>query len=200
MENKRGFFVVVTLDRFDELRKFLVSLSKFHKDYPVCIYVAKDKIDSFRAKTKMAFLTPFPLTVFMDTDIYVNGRLDYLFEIAAKYKIGIVRHPRSKRLNSGVIAFPKCIMQKFSKKWALKFEERVKEGRLIEGEWDQTIFNELAPEMPIQEVSTDYNATFHDITPEEELKRWKDIKVFHFLHSWPTDKEKFKSYRLFMEL
>ncbi|GAI04067.1 unnamed protein product, partial [marine sediment metagenome] len=56
------------------------------------------------------------------------------------------------------------------------------------------------PEMPIEELSTDYNATFHDITPEEELKRWKDIKIFHFLHSWPKDKKKFKSYRLYMEL
>lgn len=200
MESKRGFFIVVTLDRFDELRRFLVSLFKFHQDYPVCILIAKDKIDAFRIKTKAALLTPFPLTVFMDTDIYINGKLDYLFEVAAKYKIGVVRHPRSKRLNSGVIAFPKCIMQKFSKKWTEKFDERVESEGLIEGEWDQTIFNELAPEMPIQELSTDYNATFHDISPWTEKQRWKDIKVFHFLHSWPTDKEKFKSYRLFMKL
>ena len=200
MENKRGFFVVVTLDRLDELRKFLISLSKFHKDYPVSIYLAKDRIDAFRAKTKMAFLTPFPLTVFMDVDIYVNGKLDYLFEIAAKYKVGVIRHPHSGDLNTGVIAFPKCIMQKFSKKWAEIFDERLKDGTLQFKEYDQGVFNTLAPEMPIEELSTDYNATFHDITPEEEIKRWKDIKVFHFLHSWPTDKEKFKSYKLYMEL
>ena len=195
-ENKRGFFVVITLDRFDELKRFLISLSKFHKDYPICIYVAKDSIDSFRIKTKAAFLTPFEYNVVIDIDIFVNGRLHYLFEVAEKGKIGVVRHPRSKALNTGVVAFSKAILQVFSNTWTEIYNKRV--GRGFVG--DQGIFNELAPKMPIQEISTDYNATFHDITPEEELERWDDIRVFHFLHSWPLDKKKFKSYRLSMEL
>jgi len=197
IEDKRGFFVVITLDRFDDLRRFLISLSKFHKDDPVCIYVAKDKTDVFRIKTKASFLTPFEYTVVIDTDIYVNGKLDYLFEVAEKGKIGIVRHPNSKALNLGVVAFQKSIMQEFSKMWTEIYNRRVKGGGFVD---DQGIFNELAPTMPIEEISSDYNATFHDITPEEELERWDDIKIFHFLHSWPKDKEKFKSYRLYMEL
>ena len=200
MENKRGFFVVVTLDRFEELRKFLISLSKFHKDIPVCIYVAKDLKDAFRAKTKMAFLTPFPFTVFMDVDIYINGKLDYLFEVAGRHRIGVVRHPRSGDINTGVIAFPKCIMLKYSKEWTELYDKRDAAKTLRSLGDDQGVFNTLAPEMPIEELSSDYNATFHDITPEEEIKRWDKIKVFHFLHSWPTDKEKFKSYRLYQEL
>ena len=200
MKNRRGFFTVVTLDRFDELRRFLISLSKFHPDVPVCIYVAKDRLDAFRSKTQTAFLSPFDLTVLIDVDIYVNGKLDYLFDVAEQEKIGIVKHPRSGDLNTGVVCFSKSIMQPFSKKWTKIFDERLKDKSLFRLEYDQGIFNTLAPEMPLRELSTDYNATFHDITPEEELERWDEIKIFHFLHSWPEDKEKFKSYRLFMEL
>lgn len=196
----RGFFVVITLDRIEELRKFLVSLSKFHKDYPVCIYTAKGKIDTFRIKTQAAFLTPFEHTVVIDTDIFVNGKLDYLFEVAEKGKIGVIRHPNSKQLNAGVICFSKFVMQPFSKKWTELYDKGAADGTLKEFEWDQTILNKLAPTMPIEELSTDYNATFHDITPKEELARWKDIKIFHFLHSWPKDKTKFRSYQLYMKL
>ncbi len=200
MKNKRGFFVVITLDRLDELRRFLISLSKFHPDDPVCIYVAKDRLDAFRSKTQSAFLSPFEYTVLIDTDIYVNGKLDFLFTVAGGGNIGIVRHPSSGNLNTGVVCFSKSIMQPFSKRWTEIFDERLKDKSLFRLEYDQGAFETLAPEMPLKELSTDYNATFHDITPEEELERWDDVKIFHFLHSWPDDKERFKSYKLFMEL
>jgi len=178
----KGFFIVITLDRFEELRKFLLSLSKFHKEYPISIWIAKNVDDVFRIKTKAAILTPFNYTVVIDTDMYINGKLDYLFKVAENNKVGIVRH-KDGRLNAGLIVFAKDIMLFFSKKWNQIYEERLKQNKILKGEADQSIFNEFASELPLEELPFYYNATFHDITPEDEKKYWNKIKIFHFLHS-----------------
>jgi hypothetical protein len=179
--NERGFYCVITRDRLDDLFKFLKYLLQYN-NYPVYIAFADDMIDAYRKKTMIGFLSPFKSTVLIDTDIYVNGNLNYLFEIAEKGFIGIYRETTYPCLNSGVVAFPENIIKDLSSKWFSLYNRMIEKSlrrykKVVSFAYDQDILKE--------------------INPQFEADHWNEIKIFHFLHADPTDRKQFKCFRLY---
>ena len=197
---EKGFICISTLDRFEELRKFLISFHKFNF-LPIIALIARDMADAHRIKTLCAFYTPFKYSALLDTDILVNGDLSDMFYPALENRIGIVREKEAKCLNSGVIVFPLEKMKIICTEWNRKYEHRIKKGfEGKSGTWDQCILNDLLINLPIVELSSIYNHILKDYTPEQELELYDSVKLFHFLHAPDIDRNKYKSYQTFMSL
>ena len=139
----RGFFASITLDRFDDLRRFTTSLRKYNSE-PLIVMVAKDKEDAFRIKCNVAKYSPFDTTLMVDTDMLINGKLDYLFEEAEKGKIIIVPELTFPVWNAGVVVIPKQYLKQITDYVLPLFERRVPIRRKQEtGIWEQDFFNEI---------------------------------------------------------
>ncbi|GAG75311.1 unnamed protein product, partial [marine sediment metagenome] len=89
LKNK-GFICIFTLDRIEELRRFLTSF-KQHNSLPISILLARDAAEAHQFKTLCGFLTPYNFTAMLDIDILVNGNLNDFFAPAEDGKIGIVK-------------------------------------------------------------------------------------------------------------
>ena len=201
---EKGLIVVSTLDNFEELGRFLYSF-KQHNSFPVHVIVAKDIVDAHRAKTRCAFHSPFKFTIMIDTDILINGDLSELFKTAEQGFIGIVREKLHPVLNSGVVVFPTELMKEVCTLWNSRYEEKIlnpktKGKRSNLWYWDQDILNEILPQFPYKELPSIFNQILHDYTPEEELKIYDKIKVFHFLHHSNIDRYRYKSYKNYMAI
>jgi hypothetical protein len=199
--NERGFYCVITRDRLDDLFKFLKYLLQYN-NYPVYIAFADDMIDAYRKKTMIGFLSPFKSTVLIDTDIYVNGNLNYLFEIAEKGFIGIYRETTYPCLNSGVVAFPENIIKDLSSKWFSLYNRMIEKSlrrykKVVSFAYDQDILNAIINDYPIHLLPREYNCILKEINPQFEADHWNEIKIFHFLHADPTDRKQFKCFRLY---
>jgi len=200
MLSEKGFICISTLDRFDELGRFLKSFKKYNS-LPIIVLVANDIADAHRIKTNCAFLTPFLYTCLMDTDILVNGDLSEIFLPALQNRIGIVREKTFKVLNSGVIVFPREKMKVLCKSWNEKYEVRLKKGYDGKsGTWEQGILNDILKKFPVVELPSKFNHILKDYTPEQELEVYDSVKIFHFLHAPDIDRNKYKSYQTFMSL
>lgn len=197
---EKGFICIFTLDRMDDLRRFLTSYLK-HNSLPISVLFARNIEEAHRLKTRCGFLTPYDLTVLIDIDILVNGNLDDLFAPAEDGRIGIVREKKIPVLNSGVLVFPKDLMRDLCLIWNEKFEEKLIK-KIVDrlGTWEQGLLNEILPQFPYVELPSEFNHILHDYTPEEELKIYDKIKLFHFLHHHGIDRTKYKSYQTFMSL
>ncbi len=198
-----GFFTVITQDRIDDLRRFLVSLKR-HNSQPVQVIVVNRPIECFRYKSLSALLSPFEYTITIDTDIYVNGSLEHLFSIARKGKIGIYHEKKYPAYNCGVMAIPKGIGEKLCPEWNGLFERGLREPPKNDAERyykqiDQGYFNEIAHKYPIENLSQEYNYILKEHTPEEERKDFHKVKIFHFLHG-KLDLRQYLSYRTWMNL
>ena len=192
---KRGFIAIITPDRFDDLKKMNKSLRRFHQD-PMCLMVARDRVEAHRFKTQCALFTPFDFTIMLDTDIYVNGDLSLLFQTAEQGQIGLIRERFHKVLNSGVIAFEKKAMIPVCREWNIAYETRVREGNRDKyAVMDQDILRNVLGFYKYVELPCEYNMTFHDIDPHKEGLEWKNIKIFHFLHAPDVPREKYRSYK-----
>ena len=197
---KKGFICIFTLDRIDELRRFLTSFNK-HNSLPISILLANNTEDAHRLKTKCAFYSPFDFTCMLDIDILVNGNLNELFSIAEQGKIGIVREQGVKCLNSGVVVFPTELMKKLCLEWNKNYERKLIKGFSgKQGVWDQDILIPLLQKYPYIELPFIWNCIIKDRTPEKEIEIYDTIKIFHFLHHPEVPREKYKSYQTFMEL
>ena len=195
-----GFMCIFTLDRIDELRRFLTSF-KEDNSLPISIFLARDIKDAHRIKTLCGFYSPFENTVLIDIDMLVNGNLMDLFSIAEQGKIGIVREKVMNVLNSGLIVFPKKLMQEVCSHWNKRFEKSVALVQdEIKGTWEQGLLNDLLKRFPFIELPFEYNCIIKDRTPGEELKIYDSVKIFHFLHEPGIDREKYKSYQEFLKL
>ena len=217
MTNERGFYCVTTQDRIDQLFKFLKSFSRYN-NYPVYVAFANDKLDAYRKKTQVGFLSPFKTTVLIDTDIYVNGELTHLFEIAESGSIGIYHETTFNCFNSGVVAFPEAVLKDISPTWLPLYEQKIhnaieKNKRLSKYRrsyrenpgfqeltfcaYDQDILNNIIGKYPISKLPREYNCILKEITPQYEAEHWKDIKIFHFLHGNPDNRNLFKCFKLY---
>ena len=211
--NERGFYCVSTLDRVDHLNIFLKYLFQ-HNHYPVYIAFGDDKLDAYRKKAMIGLLSPFKTTVLIDTDIYVNGNLDYLFEIAEKGSIGIYRETTYPCWNSGVVAFPESILKEISSRWLPLYNQRIEKNleknkrlnkyhknkdiqELTFSAYDQDILNEIIGDYPIHPLPREYNCILKEIKPQFEVEHWNEIKIFHFLHGGPDHRKDFKCFRLY---
>jgi alpha-N-acetylglucosamine transferase len=193
---ERGFYVVITLDRMGDLQKFLPWLKKYNK-YPILVAIADDAIDAFRKKTMVGFLSPFDATVYLDTDVLVNGNLDYMFEVAENGKIGIYRETSFPICNAGILVIPKEVKKSLSEKWLPLYNAKRKHAI---GDWDQDILNSLLPQFPVCYLPREYNCILSEITPEQEREMFPRVKLFHFLHHGGVDRSKYKSWRIYQGL
>jgi len=201
---EKGFMCISSLDRFDELRRFLTSFQK-HNSLPICTFLARDIVEAHRIKSYCGWFTPFDHTVFLDTDMMINGDLSELFSIVGKERLGIVRERGVKVLNSGVLVFPKELMQNLNLEWNEGYETKIEGGfRGEKGTWDQDILNCLLKQNPKDyphiELPSKWNHIIKDVTPEEELRVYDEVKIFHFLHHPGVPRKKYKSYQEFMKL
>lgn len=197
---EEGFICIATLDRFDELRRFLTSFRK-HNNHPISILLAKDIADAHRIKTLCAFYSPFEFTCMLDIDMLVNAPLNDFFAPAKEGKIGVVREKGVGCINSGVLVFPTPMMKSFCELWNIHYERKLKKGfDGTHGTWDQDLLNVLIKKFPYVELSSNWNHILKDYTPEEELKIYDEVKIFHFLHAPDIDRTKYKSYQEFMKL
>ncbi|HUX79674.1 MAG TPA: hypothetical protein VMW10_08040 [Alphaproteobacteria bacterium] len=201
---EKGLICISTQNRFEELGRFLRSFLQ-HNSFPVHVIIARDIKDAHKQKTLCALHSPFKYTIMMDTDILVNGDLSPLFETAKQGFIGIVREKKTPVLNSGVIVFPTELMKKVCTTWTFMFDQKrfqLKNGKAVlpNGVWDQDILNDILPQFPYKELSSEFNHILHDLSPEEENKVYGTIKVFHFLHHPNIDRNLYKSFRTYMEL
>jgi len=199
-EQHKGFVCIFTLDRLDELKRFLHFFKK-HNSLPICCILARDIAEAHRIKTLCAFYTPFPFTCLIDIDILVNGDLTEIFDICLDGKLGLVRERTIPVLNTGVIVFPKEAMRRICPIWNDQYESKLKKGFTGEkGTWDQDLFNAIIKGFPHKEISTKFNHVIKDCTPEQELKIFDEILCFHFLHAPDIDRNKYKSYQTFMSI
>jgi len=198
--SNKGFICIFTLDRIEELRRFLTSFHK-HNSLPICILLAKDTADAHRLKTKCAFYSPFDFTCMLDIDMLINGNLDNLFSITPKDRIGIVRERGVKCLNSGVLVFSTSIMKNLCLEWNKIYERKLIKGFSgKQGTWDQDVLIPLLEKYPYKELPPVYNHILKDYSPDEELAMFDFIKIFHFLHASDVDRNKYASYQAFMAL
>lgn len=206
---KRGFLAISTLDRLDDLRRMIRSL-QIHNSEPVCVMLAKDKIQAHEFKTICASLSPFDFTIMLDTDIYINGNLGYLFKLAEQGFIAMhhegIYFFKEPVHNSGVIAFDKKPMMKICYEWNIEFRKKVIPTRkTYRGTYDQHILNTILynnkGRMQFFSLPAEYNWILKHHTPAEELASWKQIKIFHFLHDQdpvhPINKLLYKSWNLY---
>lgn len=200
LTSTKGFMCVFTLDRIDDLRRFLTSFNKYN-DFPIVALFARDIKDAHKLKTLCAFFTPFEHTAFLDIDMLVNGNLNALFSTATQGKIGIIKEKTVPVLNSGVLVFPKTLMQGLCTHWNRRYEKSVALiTDQIKGTWEQGLLNNLIVKFPHVELPSEFNHIIKDCSPEEELKIYDTIKIFHFLHHSGIEREKYKSYQEFMKL
>lgn len=192
-KNARGFYLVITLDRISDLRKCLYFLLKYNS-YPFYIAFADDEEDAFRKKTMIGFLSPFDTTIQLDTDTLVNGNLDFMFEVGERGFIGLKHETRFDLYNAGISVIPKDLKVPLSTEWLALYNSKLNKKK---GCWDQDILNELIKKYPVFDLPLEYNCILQEITPAQEAEMWDMVKIFHFLHSNATDRNKFKSWQLY---
>lgn len=196
----KGFLCIFTLDRIDELRRFLKSYQKFN-DLPISILLAKDTADAHRLKTLCAFYSPYDFTCMLDIDIMVNANLRGIFALVPDGKIGIVREKGMPVLNSGVLVFNTDSMKKLCEIWNKNYERKLIRGFSgKQGTWDQDLLIPLLFKNLYIELPFTWNCIVKDRSPEEELKIYNQVKIFHFLHAPDIDRTKYKSYQEFIKL
>jgi len=116
---KRGVIYIYWGDKVQkELDRSVNSISKIHPDLDIHLHKLEEKDKpSLLSKSKMAEITPFDNTLFLDTDTIVLDNLDYGFEASEKHGLAccICECPWARRFptiqgdvieyNTGVIFF-----------------------------------------------------------------------------------------------
>lgn len=197
----RGFFVAITPDRMPDLARFIISL-KNHNREPVQVMVVNTPMEVWKAKISAALLSRFDLTVALDTDIYVNGPLDYLFSVAERGKMGIYHERTAPVYNAGVIAYPQGIGSKLCPEWMFLHENATIGADPFSKDHyhtDQPYLNEIIRKHPIEEIPQEYNYILKEHTMEQEKADFQKVRIFHFLHG-NLDLREYLSYRTWLNL
>lgn len=194
--NERGFYLVTTLDRFEDLRKCLTTLRLYNK-YPFIIAVALDEVDAYRKKIEICINSPFDTTIYLDTDTMIMGNLDEMFKIGERGYFAIYREKLVNVYNAGVFVLPKHLKKFLLDHWLPRYEDKKVKWYQCK---EQDALNSPLPNLPVYILTNKYNCLLQDITPEEELKTFDQIKIFHFLHNQNVNKELYKSYQLWKKL
>lgn len=196
-----GFYVVATLDRFNELAKFLSSLRKHHSE-TIQVMIANNIQQAHEFKTLAGSITPFDNTVMMDIDMLVLQNFSEVFKYADRGQIAIYEEEGWGIFNSGFVAFNKKVGKELSKEWHKKF---IEEGRFEKigkkGLWDQDLLTILLKSIKwnkrVYKLPRFYNYCVSRRPPPPEEKEWDQIKVIHFWHrgGFQVDKNK-RSWKL----
>ena len=205
---ERGFYTVVTPDRFDDLRRMVKSLRRFSQN-PIQVCVVHDFVEAHRMKAWAGAMSPFKATIILDTDMYVNGCLAHLFRAAEGGKICAYYEEGPQVWNTGMLAFNQELGFKLAYEWGNLFDQRVSEvGRSKAAQqwefYDQYSFNQIVRNarwrvlMFKQEDKFNYILKLH--SPEQEASYFDSIKVFHFLHDGVAKLEEYRSYKEWLEL
>lgn len=154
--------------------------------------LANSREQAHRYKTLGGQLSIFEHTVQIDTDVLVNGSLDYLFQVAERGDIGVFiplfLEQNFNNLNSGVLCYCTSIFRPISQEWTERFDRVQKRQH---NSMDQGILGHLFSRYK-------YDFSF-SILPEEynfcvkesclggsvllEKRDYDKIKVFHFFTS-----------------
>lgn len=205
---RRGIFAVATPDRFEDLRRMVTSLWR-NNTYQIQVMIARDWEGAHEIKSRMGSLSTFDSTVFLDTDIYVNGDISKLFEIAESGKLGIYRHLTrgggSGDWNSGVMCFNKEVGRRLSEEWAprRKLVASKSPGSLLgRSYWktDQKSLNEIIDNYPIHKLPAAYNYIIPERTLGEETIDYPKVKIFHFIHKRCFYRHLCRSYKEWKQL
>ena len=184
----KGFYLVATPDRFEDLQKFIKSLRKHHKE-PIQVMVALDKVQAHEFKTMCGLLTNFDKTIMMDIDIMVLQNFGEVFDFLKTYDICLHDEIKWGTYNSGFIAFNKSFMREVSKLWHENYKKRNFEQRPNwKGIFEQDLLTDILKrrnEIKISKhqifnLSKFYNYCIYRYTAEEEIEDWDHIKVLHF--------------------
>jgi hypothetical protein len=183
---KYGVLTVTTLDRLEDLRRMVTSLWA-HNKLQVQVMLAQDWLGAHELKSRMGSLTSFDNTVFLDTDIYINGDITPLLKIAKSGKLGIYRHRDGGHWNSGVMVFNKELGIRLSEAWAphrKAVASQTTAPKDVKSYYrtDQKSLNEIISNYPIHSLSAVWNYIIPERTLEDEVMDWGKVKIFHFLH------------------
>jgi len=171
--------------------------------------LAQDWQGAHEIKSRMGALSNFDLTIFLDTDIYVNGDLSPLFEIAGKGELAIYRHKSPSGIpghwNSGVMAFNRELGLKLASEWGPHkhaVAARTSQDRSTRNYYltDQKSLNEIIGRFPIHPLSGLYNYMIPERTLEDEALDFDKVRIFHFIHKSCKEREQSRAYRIWMEL
>jgi hypothetical protein len=185
---KNGFYMVATLDRFNELEKVLKSLKKYHEE-PVCVMIANDRYQAHEFKTLCGFYSPFDNTIMMDIDMYVLQNFGEVFDIVKDGKIALYEEHEWGIYNSGFVAFQKEIMEMVSLRWwELYVNKQLNKRHQWKGLWEQDILTNILKMRDCVKLSKHqifnlpkfYNYCIYKFTPNQELEDWDKIKVLHY--------------------
>lgn len=192
---KRGFIIITSTNRFEELRKMLTSLRKFHKE-PVMLLLADNREQAHFYKCKACQLSPFDITIQLDSDMLINGSLDYLFSLAERGNIGVFiplfLKNDIKRLNSGVIVYPTNLFVPISQEWEKAFlqcKNRIHYS-MDQGHLGNILFNHFLGKY-VEIIPEEYNFCIQEYflggSKLDEVKDFAKVKIFHFFtsHTYP---------------
>lgn len=205
---RRGVLTVATLDRLDDLRRMLTSLWK-HNKVQVQVMMARDWLGAHEIKSRMGAISTFDSTVFLDTDMYINGDIRELFTLAEDGRLAIYRHLTrgggTGHWNSGVMAFNQELGLKLSAAWApqrMYIAGQVSAQGLERSYYrtDQKSLNAIIDRFPIYSLNAKYNYIIPERSLEAEAKDWDHIRIFHFLHKACAWRESCRSWKEWMEL
>jgi len=183
-----GFYLVATPDRFEELKKFINSLRKHHRE-PIQVMIALDKVQAHEFKTMCGSLTTFDKTIMMDIDMLVLRNFGEIFSCLGSFDIALHDEPKWGTYNSGFIAFNKYFMKEVSKLWHENYLKRNFEQRPNwKGIFEQDLLTDILKRRKEIKISKHqiynlpkfYNYCIYRYTAEEELEDWDHIKVLHF--------------------
>jgi len=204
MKGSRGLYVVSSVDKLDDLRRMLTSLWK-HNKVQVQVMMARDWLGAHELKARVGQLTTWDATVMMDTDIYVNGDITELFQIAESGKLGIYRHLNMGSWNSGVMCFGREIAERLGKEWPARraaisasFPRDMNHKTYYHT--DQKSLNEIIGNYPLHELAAAYNYIIPERSLQAEAQDWAHVKIFHFLHKACSHREDSRAYKAWMEL
>lgn len=196
-----GFYVVATLDRFNELQKFLRSLRKHHSE-TIQVMIANNVQQAHEFKTLSGQLTPFDNTIMMDIDMLVLKNFSEVFKYADRGEIAIYEEEGWGIFNSGFVAFNKTMGHRLSKEWHEVFlKERRFEKIGKKGLWDQDLLTKLLKSgkwnKKVYNLPRFYNYCVSRRPPPPEEEEWDKIKVIHYWHrgGFQVDKTK-RSWKL----
>lgn len=192
------------------LDRSIASLKKFHPDLPVHVETLPDE-STLLDKARMAEMTPFDETLFLDVDTVVMGPLDFGFERAAQFGLAcsICECPWARRYgglkgrgdmveyNTGVLFFTQQARPLFDA-WAACVDEIDSSIRFInEGQVyvmplnDQAGFAGAVVETGCSPYVLPYNWNFR---PEHHLSFFGPIKIWHAYPDPPADMVRMNEY------
>jgi hypothetical protein len=212
MSSRGVIYIVWGSNMYAMLRRSWNSLRAFHPNLPIEVFpvTADNWIKARIEKTRMAELSPFEETLYLDADTVVMGNLDYAFEKSRRFGLAccINECPWARRntrahagdiieYNTGVLFFTQAMRGLFSS-WTRLANELDSALPWIDGDTlkimqfnDQCSFAAAVEETGISPFVLPLNWNFR---PQFYKSFFGPIKVWHAYDDVPPDFYKLNEY------